>query len=157
MDRMNAIAEEFNMGDTHFVTPDGYHDPDHKVSFQAMVTIAEHAMENETIRTICGKQTVTMTYVGGQSGKVRPAVITNTNVLLHPEGYTTTSGKHYNYYCEDAVGLKTGSTSAAGKCFLGLFVHDGKYIVIGIFGSATEETRWEDVLALWEYYLRVLA
>lgn len=156
MERMNAIAEEFNMGDTHFVTPDGYHDPDHKVSLQAIVTIAEHAMENETIRTICGKQTVTMTYVGGQSGKVRTVNLINTNALLHPEGYTA-GGKHYDYYCEDAVGLKTGSTNAAGKCFLGLFIHDGKYIVIGIFGSATEETRWTDVLALWEYYLRVLA
>lgn len=156
MERMNAIAEEFNMGDTHFVTPDGYHDPDHKVSLQAIVTIAEHAMENETIRTICGKQKVTMTYVGGQSGKVLPANLINTNALLHPEGLTIGS-KHYNFYCEDAVGLKTGSTNAAGKCFLGLFIHDGKYIVIGIFGSATEETRWTDVLALWEYYLRVLA
>lgn len=155
MERMNAIAEEFNMGDTHFVTPDGYHDPDHKVSFQAMVTIAEHAMENETIRTICGKQEVTMSYIGA-SGRNLKAVITNTNLLLHPEGLTIGS-KHYNFYCEDAVGLKTGSTNAAGKCFLGLFIHDGKYIVIGIFGSATEETRWEDVLALWEYYLRVLA
>lgn len=155
MERMNAIAEEFEMGDTHFVTPDGYHDPDHKVSFQAMVTIAEHAMENETIRTICGNQEVTMDYVGA-SGRDLKAVITNTNLLLHPEGLTIGS-KHYNFYCEDAVGLKTGSTSAAGKCFLGLFIHDGKYIIIGIFGSATEETRWTDVLALWEYYLRVLA
>ena len=140
---MNEMAKKLGMDNTHFVNPDGYHHTDHVVSFQAMVIIAQCAISNETIRNICAKAEVTMYYTGA-SGKNLHAIFTNTNMLLHSNG---------SYYIPQAVGLKTGYTSAAGNCFLGLFIHNGKAVIIGVFGCPTDANRWQDMKALWEYYL----
>ena len=148
MAEMNEYAKNFGMSNTHFVYPDGYHHAEHVVSFQSMLIIAQCAMSNETIRNICGKDKVTMQYTGA-SGKVYHKTLNSTNVLLFP------NHKDYKdkYYIPQCVGLKTGYTSAAGRCFMGLFIHDGKAVIIGVFGCPTDENRWQDMKALWEYYL----
>ena len=143
LEEMNQQAQSLEMGDTNFLNPDGYDEENHIVSFHAFVTIAKCAMENSTIMEICGKKTVTMYYTS-VSGSNNYMYYTNTNVLLD-------SGS--TFYIPDCIGLKTGSTDTAGLCFLGVFLHEGEYVIIGVFGCASPEQRWQDMYTLWNYYL----
>ena len=150
---MNQLAAEMGMGNTHFVTPDGYHDAKHVVTFQAMMIIAKCALENETIRTICEKTQYTIQYTGA-SGRVWTRTLTNSNLLLHPTLQNADDQTVSNpYYIEAAVGLKTGTTNAAGRCLIAAFEYEGSYVIIGIFGCPTDESRYVDTIALWNYYL----
>ena len=144
--KMNKTAQTLDMGDTHFTTPDGIHvEGHHYISFHAFVTIAKCAMENETILEICGKQTATVYYTDA-SGLSRHKSFTNTNALINPDS---------SYYIPQAIGLKTGYTDAAGNCFLGLFLHEGEYVIIGVFGCPSGSKRWQDMKTLWNYYLEL--
>ena len=145
--KMNQTAKSLGMENTHFVRPDGIHDDNHYISLGAFVIIAKCAMENETILEICGKHKATVYYTGA-SGRDLYITFTSTNALINPDS---------DYYIPEAVGLKTGYTDPAGNCFLGLFYHDGKYVVIGTFGCTGSSARWRDIQRLWEYYLEIIA
>ncbi len=147
MTEMNSWAQKLGMGNTHFVTPDGYHDDQHYVSFHAFITIARCAMGNPHILSICGKAQETVTYKN-TSGVTIKHILNNSNKLLSSSN---------SCYIAEAVGLKTGTTDEAGCCFLGVFIHNGKAVIIGIFGCSTDANRWKDVQALWEYYLELNA
>ena len=142
INEMNHQAQLLGMGPTNFVTPDGIHANAHAISFHAFVTIARCAMDNDTILSICGKATATVTYKNS-SGSLRSITFRNTNSLLQADS---------SYYIPECIGLKTGYTKAAGRCFLGLFYYNGKYVIIGIFGCANSNGRWQDMVNLWEYY-----
>lgn len=143
MAEMNRQAQLQDMGDTNFVTPDGYHNDNHYISFHAFVTIAKCAIGNAKIMEVCGTQKITMYYTHS-SGATFYRAFTNTNVMLDSSN---------NLYIPECVGLKTGSTNAAGKCFLGVFLHEGEYVIIGVFGCASDNQRWQDMHTLWNYYL----
>jgi D-alanyl-D-alanine carboxypeptidase len=143
MEEMNKQAKLLGMGNTHFVTPDGYHDDQHVISFHAFVTIARCAMNNPHILSICGKASATISYTG-VAGTPLTKTLYNSNKLLD-------SGS--SYYIAQAVGLKTGTTPEAGCCFLGVFIHKGKAVIIGVFGCSSDDARWKDIIALWNYYL----
>ena len=146
MKEMNDMAQRLGMGKTtKFITPDGYHAEDHVVSLHAFVTIARCAMSIPDIIAACSSLTVDVTYTDS-NGTSCTKTLENTNLLLDPES---------EYYCPDAIGLKTGYTSKAGNCFLGLFRYGDTYVIIGTFGSSDKDKigRWEDTIALWEYYV----
>jgi D-alanyl-D-alanine carboxypeptidase len=143
MVEMNNWAQKLGMGDTHFVTPDGYHHDQHYVSFHAFVTIARCAMNNPNIFAICGKAQETITYKN-VSGVTIKHILNNSNKLLSSSN---------SCYIAEAVGLKTGTTDEAGCCFLGVFMYKGKCVIIGLFGCSNDSNRWKDATALWEYYL----
>ena len=145
MNEMNAQAQLLGMGTTHFVTPDGIHDNEHAISFHAFVTIARCVMSNEAIMSVCSKPAATVSYKDS-AGKQRSITFWNTNSLLH-------SGN--KYYIPECVGLKTGFTNAAGRCFLGVFFYKGRCIIIATFGCSSGDARWQDMVALWKYYLEL--
>ena len=91
---------------------------------------------------ICGKKTITMYYTS-VSGSNNYMYFENTNALLD-------SGS--SFYIPECIGLKTGTTDTAGFCFLGVFLHEGEYVIIGVFGCASDNQRWQDMHTLWNYY-----
>jgi D-alanyl-D-alanine carboxypeptidase len=133
---MNRYALLEGMEDSHFVNPDGYHHEDHYTSLQDLLTIGKLSMETELIGKIAGMTEYTATVAAG-----RTLTWKNTNFLLQ-ESFP-------EYYCPDAIGLKTGYTRAAGGCLLAAFEKDGEVILIGIFGSADKPSRFSDVMALY--------
>ena len=139
---MNRQAKLLGMGATNFVTPDGSHREDHVVSLHAFVIIARCAMSNPHILDACGKYAQTISYKDS-TGKTVYKTLMNTNYLLNPDS---------SYYTPEAVGMKTGSTNAAGKCVLSLFRDGDHYVIIGVFGCSADRYRWQDSRALWEYY-----
>lgn len=136
VEMMNDTAQTLGMTGSHFANPDGYHDPDHYTSCADLITIAKLALSNDLIRTSAGKYERIIKFSNGET-----AVWDNTNALINPES---------QYYHADAIGLKTGHTSAAGFCVLTAFELEGEYIIIGTFGCQRPEDRFIDAVKLYE-------
>jgi D-alanyl-D-alanine carboxypeptidase (penicillin-binding protein 5/6) len=92
VDRMNATARSLGMTDTRYTDPSGYDDA--TVSTAAdQVRIVERAMSLPVLASIVATPSATLPVAG---------TVHNTNTLLGHDGF---------------VGVKTGSTNAAGGCF----------------------------------------
>ena len=139
---MNRQAEELGFEKTHFTNPDGYHVGSHYTCINDLVRMAELALGNDIIRRYMGYYGLNLTYVSGQSN-----TWTNTNQLLNKNG---------EFYCEDAIGMKTGHTNQAGHCLMSAFEIGDKTIVIGVFGSNDKNTRFSDSIVLRNVYKQVV-
>lgn len=135
---MNRRALEMGLVNTHYENPDGIDGEDHYTCIEDLITVSVLAMENPTIRKYVGKDKEFVTYQSGET-----ITWSNTNYLLH---------KNHKFYCPDAVGLKTGTTTKAGNCLISVFPKDGGYLVIGVLGSKSGDGRYKDTLALYNLY-----
>lgn len=102
---MNQRAAELGMADTHFVNPNGLHDPQHYTTAYDIYLMAKEAMKHEIFRTIVStaKHQVPATNMSGER------TLYSTNALINNwivQGYTYSK----------AIGIKTGSTDEAGYC-----------------------------------------
>lgn len=126
-ERMNEKAAALGMEDSYFVTPSGLDAEGHGASAYDMALLASAVLQNELLRTICATQQKTVT-VGG-----RTVTLTNHNRLL-------------SLY-PDAVGMKTGYTSAAGRCLVSAAVRDGVTLVAVTLNCGND---WEEHMTLFE-------
>lgn len=131
---MNKNAKDLGLDNTHFLSPDGYDVDGQYTSAKDLSILALTALENDEIKEICGTTSVT-TQNGAHTW-------TTTNELMHSES---------RYYYEYAIGLKTGSTDAAGKCLVSAAEKDGKTCISVVLNSTTEG-RYEDSLKLLKYF-----
>ena len=135
---MNRQAEELGFEKTHFTNPDGYHVGSHYTCLNDMIRIAELALGNEIIRKYMGYYGLNLTYVSGQSN-----TWISTNQLLNKNG---------EFYCPDAIGMKTGHTGQAGHCLMSAFEIGDKTIVIGVFGCSDKNARFAESIVLRNVY-----
>ena len=96
---MNARAAALG-ADANFVTPNGLDEPGHGATARAMALIAREALSNETFREIVATQRAVIPWRDSEYSRV----LVNKNRLL----------REY----EGATGVKTGFTSAAGRCLV---------------------------------------
>lgn len=106
---MNDRAAKLGLTNTHFVTPNGLHDAEHYTTAYELALIGAEALKNETFRQIVSTQ-----YYTAETGD-RVRTMKNKNALLWDYG--------------NAVGIKTGYTSAAGRCLLFAAERDGMLLV----------------------------
>ena len=95
--RMNARAEQLGLTGTHFVNPNGLHDPDHYTTAKDLAILGAAALGNPFFAEIAATQ------YHRTSGS-NPHTLKNKNRLL------------WEY--EGGIGVKTGYTKAAGKCLV---------------------------------------
>lgn len=135
MEEMNRMAADVGLANSHFVNPDGYHSAEHYSCAGDLATIGELALGNEIIAGYMATQQDSVTFASGET-------ITwyNTNRLLNPESA---------WYCESAVGMKTGYTKEAGYCLLAAFQKDGGHILVGIFDAENKLSRYTDAVTLF--------
>lgn len=145
MTQCNFLASELGMENTHFVTPDGYHHKDHYISMMAYPIIAECILTDDALCSIVKAPKITVTYTNA-SGRKCTKQMNNTNKLLRPD--------RPEFYRNEAVGLKTGSTTPAGYCLLSAFQVEGGYIIIGVFGCPERDNRFSDTNTLFDYYMQ---
>ncbi len=131
---MNIQAKLVGLQDSHFVTPDGFHEDGHYISLGDMVTIAKLAIADPVISAYMGCAEMTLELDGG-----RQLTMKNTNLLLHAES---------EYYCTLAKGLKTGYTEEAGNCLLTLCRLGQRQLLIGTFGCPEDTDRFGETLLL---------
>ncbi|MBR4906493.1 MAG: D-alanyl-D-alanine carboxypeptidase [Clostridia bacterium] len=96
-DHMNARAKTLGLSDTHFVTPNGLHDPDHYTTARDLALLGAAALENPFFAEIVRTQY-------RRTEGTNPHTLKNKNRLL------------WEY--EGGIGVKTGYTKAAGKCLV---------------------------------------
>ena len=144
MDECNLIAEELGMTNTHFVTPDGYHDWDHYISIRGYMIIARLILEHELLSAIVKTPQATITY-HNKYGTPYTTTMRNTNRTLHAD--------MPELYRPEAVGLKTGSTSAAGKCLLTAYQLEGGYLIVGVFGCIESTSRFTSANTLFDFFI----
>ena len=136
---MNELALQLGLENTHFSNPDGIDTAGHYTSLQDLAKISCLALENPIMRKYAAMVEDDVTYVSGETANWK-----NTNWLLHAES---------EFYCEAACGLKTGSTTNAGKCLISAFhKEDGGYWIIGTLGCPEEADRYIDTLHLYQHY-----
>jgi len=102
---MNDKARSLGMTGTHFENPNGLDSPGHYSTARDMACLAAYAMENPIFARTVSAKTVT---AGGRS-------LRNHNKLL--------------WRMENADGVKTGYTRAAGRILVSSAVKDGRRLV----------------------------
>ena len=107
---MNARADMLG-ADAYFVTPNGLDEGGHSASARAMALIAREAMGHETFRELVSTQEAVIPWVDNEYSRV----LRNKNRLLAEYA--------------GATGIKTGFTSAAGRCLVFSAERDGMELI----------------------------
>ncbi len=137
VERMNARAVELGCTGTHFVNAHGYHDENHYSTAMDLALITQEAMKHDIIRQIVATPSYTMRV--SPRGEIP---LYNTNSLIVPNS---------SYYYEPCIGVKTGTHSKAGKCFVGAAEKDGVMLITVALNCATDDAKWKDTERLMEY------
>ena len=144
IDMMNKRSRELGATNSHFVTPDGYHDDEHYTTAYDMALIASEAMKYDVFRKIVSTRMFT---IPDWSSLHDPDVENetrywrNSNALIHPND---------RFYYEDATGIKTGYTSKAMHCLVTSASRDGMDLLTVVLGSS-KNGKWTDSATLLDY------
>ncbi len=141
-DLMNSTAASLGMTNTHFVNPHGLHDDAHYSTARDLATLARVAMQNDTFREIAG----TVTHDIDETNKQRARTVTTRHRIM----LKTYNGKENKYYYAPITGIKTGSHSMAGNCFVGSAEKDGVQLISVVLCSGHYNV-WNDTIRLMEY------
>ncbi len=126
-ERMNRRAAELGMRDSHFVTPSGLDGDGHAASAYDMALLAAAVLRQPVLREICALQ----------------------QAQIRISGVTVTVGNHNRLLklYPDAVGLKTGYTTRAGKCLVSAARRDGVLLIAVTLNGGDY---WNDHIRLYE-------
>ena len=122
-DKMNTEIKNLNLSNTHFVTPNGLHDPNHYTTAYDLALITAYALQNpfqnQWIRETIGKSKSSI-----KTSKGTTFLIENTNKLLGKDG---------------CIGGKTGYTLPAGRCLVAFYERNGKKILGVVLNSVYDQ------------------
>jgi serine-type D-Ala-D-Ala carboxypeptidase (penicillin-binding protein 5/6) len=136
---MNATAKRLGMTHSTFANPHGLTDKQHKMSANDLCLLAHQALQIPLFRQIVVTRQRGCV-VQSSAGYTRNVKWENTNELLATEGY---------------LGVKTGTTSAAGACLVSLAERDNQSRICVILGSGNSRARYADTrnLLRWSWSL----
>lgn len=134
---MNNFAAYLGMNNSSFVNPDGWDDNNQYTTVSDLLILAKYVLTVPELREITGISEKTVFFEDGGTAEWH-----NSNKLLYPNS---------EYYCEYAVGMKTGTTENAGNCLIAAFVKDGRTYIAIAAGCAEDEERYKAVLELFNY------
>ncbi len=145
VDLMNAKARELGCTNTHFMNPHGLHDEEHYTSARDLLCIALEAMKNPIIAEIVKQDEVILPVTNKHD---RTTTKYSTNYLLSRKA-------NADYYCEDAIGIKTGTTTPAGLCLVAACVRGDYTYYTVVLGAAKSEDgqlgQYTETLKLFDY------
>ncbi len=142
VDRMNSRATELEMGSTHFVNPNGLHDPNHVSTARDLSLVSRAALLRADFRAIVGIEQVDVHYrrTGVETDQTR--TFPNTNRFMR---------RDHEHYWALADGVKTGYTRQAGRCLIGSATQGGSQLLAVVLDC---ESGWVDARALIEWGFR---
>ncbi len=129
---MNESARQLGAVNSNFTNPHGLHDEQHYTTAKDLMLIAKAAMAEPTIN----KMMRTKTHNICRQEEDALSLLINTNKLL------------WRY--EGAAGMKTGYTSQAGQCLVGVAEKDGRQLLSVVLNSKNDQI-WTDTAALFDY------
>lgn len=126
---MNKKARELGALNTHFVNPNGLHDPDHYTTARDMALIAKAAMKNEEFKKVASaKSWVT------DRGEGKYNYFYNKNKVV--------------YQYEGGTGVKIGYTKAAGRTLVASSERNGMELICVVMNAPN----WfDDTYKLMDY------
>ncbi len=126
---MNKRARELGAFDTHFMNPNGLHDPEHYTTAKDMALIAKAAMKNEEFKKIAAtKNWVT------DRGEGKYNYFYNKNKVI--------------YQYQGGTGIKIGYTKAAGRTLVASSERDGMALICVVMNAPN----WfQDTYKLMDY------
>ena len=169
--KMNEKAAELGMVSSHFTTVHGKDDgkadnPKNYSTARDMALLTAWALQNETFRQIVSTTTYTCSDTSGQ----HTITLQNTNRLLID---AESDGTYTPISClyPDAIGVKTGDTNSAGKCFVAAASRGGVTLIAVLLGGTLDDAdylarsanmnaktkdpynaqRFQDAIALFDY------
>lgn len=138
---MTQAAQALGCRNTNFVNANGLTDDNHYSTARDLATITRVAMQNPTFRQIVGSTS----YVMPKDNIYRSReIVSGVRFILPAE---KESGVYYEY----STGVKTGTTSAAGRCFVGSATKDGVSLISVVMGCSTDKARYTDTIKLMDY------
>jgi D-alanyl-D-alanine carboxypeptidase (penicillin-binding protein 5/6) len=126
--RMNTRAAELGLRQTTFRNPEGLDEPGQRITAADLGTLALVALRQPVIAQIVATPATTVT-----SSRRAYAIRTTNQLLGHYPG---------------AIGVKTGTTDAAGECLVALVEKEGRRLLTVVLGSGD---RYADTTALVEW------
>lgn len=135
---MNATAERLGLQETHYVNPHGLSEKGHESSARDLMKLGWTAMQNPLFREYVQTRQRGCCVVG-VGGYRRNVLWKNTNALLGIEGY---------------LGVKTGTTSAAGACLVSQCRRGDDELLVVVLGSTSPDARYTDTRNLYRWAWR---
>ncbi len=139
--QMNRTAKLLGMRDTTFRNPHGLTDETHRTTVRDLARLGAHALSIPQLREIISTRQRGYA-VESVSGYRRNVVWKNTNRLLAMDGY---------------LGIKTGTTDAAGSCLVAHGQHGDQRLLVVVLGSQSNDARYVDARNLFRYAWNELA
>jgi D-alanyl-D-alanine carboxypeptidase (penicillin-binding protein 5/6) len=125
---MNAEAKSLGLENTTFRNPHGLTHPEHKSTCVELALLARKVLESPVLSGVISCREYRCT-VSSDLGYKREVLWRNTNQLLDIEGY---------------LGVKTGTTDAAGACLVSCSERNGERIVVVVLGASGSAARYSD-------------
>lgn len=133
---MNDFAYSLGMTQSHFVNPDGWDNAEQYTTVSDLIKITEYSLSVPEIMEAAGAYQKSIQIYSGEI-----FTWTNSNQLLDPSSA---------YYCENAVGMKTGTTENAGSNLIALFRINEKNYISVVTGCQSDSDRYELTLKILE-------
>jgi len=140
---MNNKARLLGAANSNFNNPYGLHSESHFTTAYDMALIGRAFMDIPVLMEIAAMREFTGDSLGGRhhpEANVRQYSLVNTNLMLPGAMF----GHPY------ILGGRTGFTTPAGHCFVGMAYHDGLALVSVVLYSM-ESDRWQDTRVLIDY------
>ena len=125
---MNGAAKSLGLQQAQYRNPHGLSDGEHVISASDLVRLTVAAMGNEFFRMVVSTRQFGCVAYSDQ-GYERNVIWKNTNQLLEIDGF---------------VGVKTGTTSAAGACLVSCAQREGDRLIAVVLGSSSSPARYAD-------------
>lgn len=135
--KMNQRAAELGCVGTHFTNAHGYHNENHYSTAQDLALITKEALKYDSVRDIVS----TTSYTMNVSPRGEVPLSSKTSLLY----------ENSSYYYEECIGVKTGTHSRAGKCFIGAAEKDGVLLITVTLNCAEDSNKWVDSIRMFNY------
>jgi D-alanyl-D-alanine carboxypeptidase (penicillin-binding protein 5/6) len=130
---MNQKADLIGAHNTHFVNPHGLTKPGHYSSAFDLAWIARYALTNPIFAEIVNTRETSIEWMD-RSGRGQDRNLRNTNKLL--------------WMLEEADGVKTGTTNAAGPCLVSSATRGNHKLIAVVLH---DHNRWHNSMQLLKY------
>lgn len=137
MDELNLFLKKIGCKNTNFMNPHGLHHPSHTTTAYDLALMARHGLKDPLFRQIVS----TARYVCPETNLESERTFLQTNMLLRPGPYAYSK----------AIGVKTGTTQAAGKSLVAAAENRERALIAVVLGyRGTREELYKDVIKIFE-------
>lgn len=136
MELVNDAAQQIGAKDTHFVTPDGWHDDDHYTTATDLAKIAAYARTIPLVKESVGKAYAKWDLLSGGTAEW----YNSNKLLLYGSGV-------YSQYID---GMKTGFTDEAGTSVVASATIDGHTMIAVVMNGENLYKKYEDANLLFK-------